>query len=103
MKPSRLDREASKELFEAAEWYESRQPGLAERLFDEIEHHLALVRERPSAFPILEASPPDLTIRRALLDRFPYALVFLELESEIRIIAVAHHKRRPNYWLHRVR
>jgi toxin ParE1/3/4 len=103
MKPSRLSREALEELFEAAERYESKQPGLADRFLEDIEQHLTLIRELPAAFPVLHASPPGLKIRRALLHTFPYALVFLELETELRIIAVAHHKRRPNYWLSRVR
>lgn len=46
--------------------------------------------------------PADLEIRRALMVRYPYALVFFELKDEIRIIAVAHDKRRPNYWLYRL-
>ncbi len=36
-----------------------------------------------------------LEIRRALLARFPYALVFLVREDEVRVLAVAHAKRRP--------
>ena len=44
----------------------------------------------------------DLVIRRALLPRFPYALGFLELQTEIRILAIAHAKRHPDYWLNRV-
>ncbi len=44
----------------------------------------------------------DLEVRRALLPRFPYALVFLELQTEIRVLAVAHAKRHPDYWLNRL-
>ena len=103
MKPSRLSREALEELFEAAERYESKQPGLADRFMEDVNERLTLIREFPASFPVLRASPPGFEIRRALLQTFPYALVFLELETEIRIVAVAHHRRRPNYWLSRVR
>ncbi|MCP4594404.1 MAG: hypothetical protein GY842_27045 [bacterium] len=41
-------------------------------------------------------------VRRASLSRFPYALVFIELDEEIRVLAVAHDKRRPGYWLDRL-
>jgi plasmid stabilization system protein ParE len=44
-----------------------------------------------------ETPQPDLA-----LTRFPYALVFLELETEIRVLAVAHAKRHPDYWLNRL-
>lgn len=91
------------ELFEAAERYESRQPGLADRFMEDVDQSLTLLRELPAAFPVLRVSPPGFKVRRALLHTFPYALVFLELETEVRIVAVAHHKRRPNYWLSRIR
>jgi len=38
----------------------------------------------------------------ALLPRFPYAMIFMDLGTEIRVLAVAHAKRRPGYWLDRV-
>ena len=57
----------------------------------------------PESFPRLLDVPEDLEIRRALLPRFPYALVFISTGVEIQVIAVAHTKRRPGYWLDRVR
>jgi len=41
--------------------------------------------------------------RRVLLDRYPYFVVFRELDDAIQIIAVAHAKRRPGYWKKRVK
>jgi len=43
-----------------------------------------------------------MVIRRALLPRFPYAVIFMDLGEHIRVLAVAHAKRRPGYWLGRV-
>jgi len=40
--------------------------------------------------------------RRRVLRRFPYSIVFLLEPAEIVIVAVAHHKRRPGYWIGRV-
>lgn len=34
---------------------------------------------------------------------FSYTLVFLELKEDIRVIAVAHLRRRPGYWLDRLK
>ena len=102
MKLVRFDEAALDELFEAAEWYHSQQPGLARRLLDEIDAVLPRIAERPASFPRLQDSPENLDLRRALLHRFPYALVFLELDQEIRIVAVADARRRPGYWLDRV-
>jgi hypothetical protein len=102
VKPARLAPEAVAELTDAANWYESRHSGLARQFLQNFEIVLPLIESRPSSFPRLLDTAPELNIRRALLPRFPYALVFLELPSEIRIVAVAHLKRRPGYWLNRV-
>ena len=42
--------------------------------------------------------PADLTVRRRAVTRFPYHVVYLELESHIRILAIAHDRRKPGYW-----
>ncbi|OFZ71089.1 MAG: addiction module toxin RelE [Betaproteobacteria bacterium RBG_16_58_11] len=39
--------------------------------------------------------------RRCTLRRFPYSLIYQIRSEEIRIIAVAHHRRRPGYWAKR--
>lgn len=102
MKPARLALEAVAELTDAAVWYESRRPGLARQFLQAFETVLRLIESRPSSFPRLLDTSPELNVRRALLPRFPYASVFLELPSEIRIVAIAHVKRRPGYWLNRI-
>ncbi len=39
--------------------------------------------------------------RRYLLRRFPYSIIYQVTPEELRILAVAHHTRRPGYWAHR--
>jgi plasmid stabilization system protein ParE len=95
--------EVPDELAEAALWYETRRQGLGSEFLDEVETTLPLIGGRPRSFPRLRDVNATLEIRRALLARFPYALVFLVQEEEVRVLAVAHAKRRPGYWLSRVR
>ena len=95
--------EVPDELAEVVVWYEGKRRGLGEEFLDEIGAILPLVGSRPRSFPRLDGVDAKLDIRRALLARFPYALVFLILEEGVRILAVAHAKRRPGYWLGRVR
>ena len=85
MKPVRLAPDAVSELGEAAAWYESREPGLASRFIEEVEQVLPTIGARRRSFARL------------------FALVFTELDAEVRILAIAHAKRRPGYWLYRVR
>jgi len=98
----RLSEEAVAELSEAAGWYEAQRPGLEAEFLDEVDGILPLIGAHPGSFPRLLDVPADLVIRRALLPRFPYAVVFMELPTEVRVLAVAHTKRKPGYWLSRV-
>jgi len=89
----RFDAGAERELNEAVEFYDLESPGLGDVLLAEVEHALAQVE----AFP--EASEPLRDgIRRRLLHKFPYALLYSLRPAEIRILAVAHTRRRPFYW-----
>ena len=98
----RLDPAAVEEIHTAAAWYEERRSGLAADLLGEVEQTLELISLRPATFPRLGGTPQDLIVRRALLDRFPYALIFLVLPAgDLRVVAFAHAKRRPGYWLWR--
>lgn len=102
MSAVRLSSEAVDELGEAAAWYRDRRPGLEIEFLAEFERVLPLIENSPASFSRVLDLPADLVIRRALLPRFPYAVVFMDLGAEIRVLAVAHAKRRPGYWLNRV-
>lgn len=103
MTEARLTAEALSELNEAALWYDRRSRGLGTELLDDVERALSRVEALPESFPCLRDLPEELGVRRALLPRFPYALVFIVTSEEIRVIAVAHTKRRARYWLDRLR
>jgi len=103
VKECRLSHEAVGEIAEAKAWYGARQPGLDTEFLDEVERVLPLLAEQPQSFPLLLDLPEDLSIRRALLPRFPCALVFVDLPAQVRVLAVVHLRRQSGYWLHRVR
>jgi toxin ParE1/3/4 len=102
VKPISLSPDAVAELTEASIWYETRLPGLAIRFLQEVDQAQQVIQSRPLSFPRLSNMTLDLAVRRALLPRFPYAPVFLELQTEIRVLTVAHAKRHPDYWLNRL-
>jgi tRNA(Ile)-lysidine synthase TilS/MesJ len=38
-------------------------------------------------------------VKRWLCERFPYAVIYrIASDGSIRVLAVAHHRRRPGYW-----
>jgi hypothetical protein len=56
-------------------------------------------RKRAPRSPGVRAS---VVVRSARVAGFPYSVAFVELENELRVIAIAHDKRKPGYWLKRL-
>lgn len=84
---------ALQELIDAARYYESRLPGLGTDFKSEVNRSLELLSENPDIGAVVEAP-----YRRLLLDRFPFSVIYRTRESTLRILAVAHQRRRPGYW-----
>jgi hypothetical protein len=59
------------------------------------------IEERPERFSRLETIKTKRDIRRGLLRRFPYSVVYEVLPDEVIILAVAHTSRRPRFWIKR--
>jgi len=89
----RFDAAAERELREAVDFYDTESPGLGDVFLAEVEHALTQVE----AFPEASESLRD-GVRRRLLHTFPYALLYSLRVDEVRILAVAHQRRRPFYW-----
>ena len=89
---------ASDELAEAVGWYETRRAGLGGEFFDAVVVALTLIEARPEIGTAISA---DGQTRRLLVDRFPYQVVYRLRPTEIVIAAIAHLKRRPEYWKNR--
>lgn len=87
---------ADRELNEAAQYYQLESPGLGSSFLKEIDRCLQSIEEHPEVGVILRGS-----VRRRLLRRFPYALLYKIKPSSIRILAVMNLKRRPTYWVGR--
>lgn len=102
MRQVRFDPGAANELSDALAWYAEHGPELPFRLLEEIDTALEQIVQHPQRFTALREPSVEPPLRRALLRRFPYAVVFCLLRDEIRVIAVAHARRRPLYWVDRL-
>jgi toxin ParE1/3/4 len=91
----RFHREAGEELDAAAAWYEEREAGLGGDLLGEVDRAIAAIEESPASWPLVRRKTG---LRRFLLARFPYAILYERLDDELRILAVSHTRRRPGYW-----
>jgi len=84
-------------MTEAALFYESRSDGLGKDFLDDVQRAI----DRSSDYPY-SGEPVDSSLRRTLLHRFPFSLIYAVERESIVIIAVAHHGRAPGYWRSRV-
>ena len=89
--------EAELELIEAAVHYELQVPGLGERFEDEIRRATALLLRHPEI-----GQPVDPDLRRFVLPRFPFTLIYSATSEVLRIEVVGHQSRLPDYWRSRI-
>lgn len=86
------------EFLESVGFYESSVPGLGDAFIKEFEALANLIGESPKTWRI-ELQP---NIRIAPFRRFPLSIVYREQSHEFQVLAVAHNRRRPQYWLGRI-
>lgn len=87
---------AKQELAEAASFYELEASGLGKAFLKEVESAVEGLLAHPESGPVARG-----LIRRKVLSRFSYTLIYRLRGDEIRILAVMHQKRRPSYWVGR--
>jgi len=87
---------ADVELKEASLFYDTESPGLGAVFLDEAESTIAHIVEHPDAGVLVAGS-----VRRRLIPRFPYGVLYRIKGDQVRILAIMHQKRRPFYWQNR--
>ena len=87
---------AKVELNEAMPYYEAESPGLGAAFLAEVERSTAAITENPEAGLVVGGS-----VRRRILRRFPYGLLYRIRADRIRILAIMNLRRRPAYWVGR--
>lgn len=101
-KTIRVDAEAEAEIAHAIDRYEAEREGLGAEFWDELRTAMrTLEAPGPECGPVI-GLPRELGVRRKLLVRFPYAIVFVEGDTFVRVISVMHGHRRPAYWNRRL-
>jgi plasmid stabilization system protein ParE len=84
---------AEYELNEAADFYDLASSELGKLFIDEIQRTIGRITEFPEAAPLVRGR-----VRKKPVANFPYSVIYSVRPNEIRILAVAHQKRRPFYW-----
>jgi hypothetical protein len=89
----RLLAPATRELREAAKYYQSRVPGLGFDFLQEVRAAIRRILMHPSAWVAL-----DKDVRRCRTHRFPYGIIYTIEENEVLIISVMCLHRHPESW-----
>ena len=87
---------ARRELEDAADWYDEQAIGLGQEFLDEVDGALARIVSYPESCPEIEPG-----LRRCLLARFPYCLIYETAGETLVVAVVAHLRREPRYWADR--
>ncbi|HEY0513653.1 MAG TPA: type II toxin-antitoxin system RelE/ParE family toxin [Thermoanaerobaculia bacterium] len=91
--PLSIRPEAEIEIQEAHNWYELQRQGLGDEFLIELRDALAAVELSPRRYPIVRGK-----VRRAILHRFPYSILYLAEPENTVVIACFHGKRDPRRW-----
>jgi plasmid stabilization system protein ParE len=84
--------EAEAEALETRDWYEGRRPGLGAEFRAALDATIEHVADNPLQFRLVRGET-----RRAILNRFPYAVYFRVTETDVVVLAV-HGRQHPRRW-----
>ncbi len=90
--------EAEGELSEASAWYESRGKGLGAEFLRAVEAAVSIIQRHPLAYPEVFVG-----VRRGVLRKFPYSVIYTVDEEMVLIVACIHGRRDPKHWQGRAR
>jgi|CXWL01.1.fsa_nt_gi plasmid stabilization system protein ParE len=85
------------DMRDAVDYYTMQSARAARRLKAAIKRSLKSIEADVARFPIIEGK-----IRRCRVPGFPFDLYFADLGDCVRIYALCHHSREPEYWKHRL-
>lgn len=96
MKGARFLRPAEEEMLEAAFYYEQQSAGLGRDFLEKVRKAVDEIARHPTRWPKMRKA-----IRRRLVHRFPYAVLYEDRAEQVLIVAIMHLRRHPTYWIKR--
>ena len=90
--------QARAELFDGISYYAAIRPELGLRFEQAISEAIGIAVAYPE-----RGAPRSKSTRRVLVKRFPFGVIYRASETGVLIVAVAHQRKKPEYWAGRVR
>jgi len=85
----------------ASRWYDRGQTGLGSDFLHLVDRTLERINRTPQSGSTVPGVD-DTAVRRTSVRRFPYHVVYIVLPDRVQVLAVAHQRRRPRYWVDRI-
>ena len=95
--PIRLLPAARQELDAAVDWYEDQRAGVGAALMTQIRGTFTRISSNPELHPKIYRD-----LRKAVVAKFPYIVIYRETSTEVLIVSVFHTSRNPSIWKSRV-
>lgn len=92
----RLHEDADRELGEAVDYYDLESDGLGDVFITEVQAAFDRVREHPES-----AAEVASGVRKLVLSKFPFSIIYEVRPDVLRVLAIAHQRKRPHYWRRR--
>jgi plasmid stabilization system protein ParE len=92
-RPYRFHPQAWQEVEAADDWYRQRNPEASVRFLSALYDGLENIARWPNRWLRYQ-----LGTRRFILYRFPFSIIYRVEPTELSVVAVSHHKRKPGYW-----
>ena len=87
---------AAAEIETAYRWYEKERAGLGSEFLEAVDRPVSTIAENPERFAVIRKD-----VRRAVLRRFLYSILYRIVSGHIVVIACFHSKRNPKVWRRR--
>ncbi|GAA1139883.1 type II toxin-antitoxin system RelE/ParE family toxin [Ornithinicoccus hortensis] len=93
--------EALRELDDAIQWYDKGGQGRGARFRADYDQVVDRCMEWRESAPVVPVPGSDRTFRHARVPRSHYRFVFYVADDVLKVVAVAHQRRRPLCWADR--
>ena len=94
--------EAAAEFDAAVRWYEEQDRGVGLELIDRAQRARDDISDWPNAAPPFNTTADGTVIRSKPIFGYPYRIVYSVEPDGILIVAYAHERREPGYWIRRL-
>lgn len=89
-----LTEDAQQDLDGAYQWYQEQNHGLGQEFFRCVDAKLSEISRSPLHYQIVYKGK----VHRALTNRFPFSIYYINQDETVTVFAILHQRRSPDKW-----